>query len=154
VARSDRERLLGLLGAGVAVTVLGKVMGLWFPINKALWSSSYAVFTGGAALISFGVCYWLIDIEGYRRWTPPFVIFGTNPIIAYFCSSLAGKALELMLVTMPDGANIPVKRYLFEEVFLRLASPETASLLFAFVNLLLWLGLTAILYRNRVFIKV
>ena len=129
-------------------------MGVWFPINKSLWTSSYAVFTGGAALISLGVCYWLIDVEGDRRWTTPFVIFGTNPIIAYFCSSLAAKALEFMLVSRPDGSRIPAKRFVLEEILLPVASPEAASLLYALANLLVWLAVTAVLYRKRIFIKV
>src|SRR6266545_4230482 len=34
----------------------------FFLFNKALWSSSYAVFTAGAALVVLAACYWLVEI--------------------------------------------------------------------------------------------
>jgi predicted acyltransferase len=153
-AQSARQRLGGLLIAGLVAVILGTVMGRWFPINKSLWSSSYAVVTAGAAMISLGACYWLVDLEGMSSWSIPFVIYGTNPITVYFGSSLAEKALEFLLVTGPDGAKMPIKRYVFEAVFLPIAAPKTASLLYAVVTVLIWFGIAALLYRRRIFIKV
>jgi predicted acyltransferase len=153
-ATTPSQRLTGLLVAGVVGMGLGELMGLRFPINKSLWTSSFAVFTAGAALISLGFCYWLIDIEGYNRWTTAFVVFGTNPIIAYFCSSLGAKALEFILVSLPDGSKVTLRHFVFEEMLRRLATPKTASLLYALATMLVWLAATALLYRKRIFIKV
>jgi predicted acyltransferase len=36
---------------GAAATAVGLLWGLMFPINKSLWTSSYAVFTAGAAML-------------------------------------------------------------------------------------------------------
>jgi len=152
--QSSQQRLLRLLIGGATAVVVGEIMSLWFPLNKSLWSSSYAVYTAGVAMISLGACYWLVDIEGIRRWSTPFVIYGTNPIIAYFGSSLVAKALELMLVRAPDGANMPVKRFIYEELFLRVGDPAMASLLYALVTVGVWLGVTSILYRRGIFVKV
>ncbi|NDD65354.1 MAG: hypothetical protein EBZ36_15475, partial [Acidobacteria bacterium] len=30
------------------------------PINKALWTSSYVLFSGGLGLLVFALCYWLL----------------------------------------------------------------------------------------------
>ncbi len=47
---------------------LGMLWGVFFPINKNLWTSSYVVFTAGTALILFGAMYWTIDVKRWRGW--------------------------------------------------------------------------------------
>jgi predicted acyltransferase len=153
-AQRASQRLAGLFAAGITALALGLVMNHWFPINKNLWTSSYAVFTAGAALISLGICYWLVDVQGYRRWAKPFVVFGTNAIAAYALSTLMTKGLALWTVTRSDGSPVMLKAYLFQHYFLPLATRREASLLYAFAFVLVWLALMSVLYRKRVFIKV
>ncbi|HVO28173.1 MAG TPA: heparan-alpha-glucosaminide N-acetyltransferase domain-containing protein [Candidatus Margulisiibacteriota bacterium] len=153
-ARRSLERVGGLLIAGCAGMALGVVMDHWLPINKTLWSSSYVLFTGGAALVGLAFCHWLVDLRGYRRWATPFVVFGTNAIFAYALSSLLTKLLALWTVTRSDGMRVMLKTHLFELYFLPLAARRQASILYALAFVLLWLGVTGILYRKRVFIKV
>jgi predicted acyltransferase len=152
--RNGNQRLTGLLLAGAAGVGLGVVMNMWFPINKNLWTSSYVVFTGGAALISLGLCYWLVDLKGYRRWATPFVVFGTNAISAYALSTLMTKALALWTVTRPNGMQVMLKTYIFEVYFLPLAARRQASILYALAFVTLWLALMSLLYRKRIFIKI
>ena len=38
-----------------------------FPINKSLWTSSYVLFTAGAAALLLALCYWAIDMQGLAR---------------------------------------------------------------------------------------
>ena len=152
--RQAHERVSGLFVAGNAAIMLGLVLGGWFPINKSLWSSSYVLFTSGVALNLLALCYWLIDIKGYQRWAKPFVIYGTNPIVAYVLSSVMAKAMLLWRVPLGDGTKMHIKRFVFERFFLSWASPFSASLWFAIAYTALWLGFTAVLYRRRIFIKI
>jgi predicted acyltransferase len=152
--RSSRERLNGLLVSGVAAIGLGLLINVWHPINKNLWTSSYVVFTAGTALIGLGLCYWLVDLKGYRRWATPFVVFGTNAILAYALSTLMTKALALWTATGLDGSPVMLKTYLFQLYFLPLATHRLASLLYAVTFVLLWLALMSLLYRRRIFIKI
>jgi predicted acyltransferase len=153
-SRRPAERVVVLFVAGNVALILGLVMGRWFPINKSLWSSSYVLFTAGAALNVLGMCYWLIDIRGYQRWAIPFIIFGTNALLAYVLSSLTATALMTWMVRMPDGSQEFVRTYIFQRFFLPLASPHAASLLYAVTYTLLWLGIMALLYRQRIFVKI
>ena len=57
-------------------------------------------------------------------------------------------------MTGPDGTEVVLRRYLMERFFLPLASPLNASLLYAVMCVLFWLGVTTILYRKRIFIKI
>lgn len=152
--RSPLERVTGLFVVGNFAVLTGLLMGIWFPINKNLWTSSFVVFTAGMALVLLGMCYWLIDVRGYRRWAKPFVIYGTNPLLAYLLSTLMDKAMLSIVVTADDGSRVVLKRYLFENYFLSLASRAHAALLYAVLYVLLWLGLMAILYRRRIFVKI
>ncbi|MFI5397810.1 MAG: acyltransferase family protein [Candidatus Binatia bacterium] len=154
LSKSPFVRLSGLFVAGNLCVILGLVMDPWFPINKSLWTSSYVLFSAGMALNCLGMCYWLVDIRQYRRWATPFIIYGTNPILAYLLSTLMAKAMILWRVTRPNGSSIILRRYIFESVFLPVASPINASLLYAIAYVLFWLGIMAVLYRKRIFIRI
>jgi predicted acyltransferase len=155
--RSERtpvEKVAAMFVAGAACVVMGWAWNFWFPINKALWTSSFVVFMAGLALQLLALCYWLIDIKGYRRWAVPFVIFGTNALALYFLAELFSHLISIITFARADGTRVDLKTLIFEKVYAPLASPEAASLMFALCTVLLWLGVMTILYRRRIFIKV
>ena len=151
--RPELEKVAGLFVVGAACVVAGWAWGFFFPVNKALWTSSYAVLTAGLALQSLAVCYWLVDVKGYRRWATPFLVFGSNALIIYFLSELFSNVISSVTVARAGGAS-DLKTAVYESVFASWASPKLASLLFALCVVLLWLGVAAVLYRRRIFIKV
>jgi predicted acyltransferase len=152
--RDDMEKVSGMFFFGVALVALGWAWHSWFPINKALWTSSYVVFTAGLALCFLGFCYWLIDIKGYKLWTKPFVIFGVNALALFVGSGVMGRLLGLIKVPGPEGSSISLQPWIFTNIFLPLASPINASLMYAICFILLWLFLMWLLYRKRIYIKV
>lgn len=152
--RSDRaqlDKVAGLFILGSAGVVLGLIWGRSFPINKNLWTSSYVLLTAGLAAHLLAICYYLIDIKGYRSWSKPFVIFGSNAIAAYVLSSLGALTLDLIKVGGNDGS---LKTYIFTKVYWSWLEPSNASLLFAISYVLFWLAIMSILYRKRIFIKL
>src|SRR5262245_2514583 len=58
------------------------------PIVNRSWTPSSTVFSTGCVLAMLAVFYWLIDIEGYRRWSIPLVVVGANAVAAYCMSQL------------------------------------------------------------------
>lgn len=152
--RAMEERTNGMLIVGIALLAVGKFMGLWFPINKNLWSSSYVVFTAGAALLFLGICYWLIDLKGYRKWAQPFIVFGSNAITVYVASGIVADLLNVIKVTGANGEQRALKQYLYENLFASWAGAMNGSLLFAISYVLLWLAPMWLLYRKKIFIKV
>jgi predicted acyltransferase len=152
--RSDRpplDKVAGLFVVGNAGVVLGLVWGEWFAINKNLWTSSYVLLTAGLAAHLLALCYYLIDLKGYRKWGQPFVIFGSNAIAAYVFSSLGALTLEFVKVGDDD---ISLKAYIFGNFYLSWLAPIDASLLFAITYVLFWLAIMWVLYRKRIFIKL
>ena len=138
------EKVVGMFVAGAVCVVLGWAWNPFFPINKALWTSSYVLFTGGLALQFLALCYWLIDIQGYRRWAWPFEVFGVNALALFVGTGLMVKVMGLL----------HVQGWIFRNLFLTWAAPVNASLFYAIAFILLWLFLMWLLYRKRIFIKV
>ena len=142
-----RTGALLLLG-GIAIA-LGLGWHQWFPINKNLWTSSYVVFTSGAAIFCLAVCYGLIEVCGWRRWAQPAIVYGMNALAIFVLSGLVARITMLMQVE-----DLPLKAWLYEHVFAALAGPINGSLAFAVANVLVWLGVAFWLYQRRVFIKL
>ncbi|MCB0751612.1 MAG: DUF5009 domain-containing protein, partial [Ignavibacteriae bacterium] len=71
----------------------------------------------------------------------------------YFLSGIVGRLLNQIKITTELG-EITIKEFLFNNLFLTWLAPINASLLWAIVYVLIWLGLMCILYAKRIFIKV
>ncbi len=134
--------------------VLGTIWDMWFPINKGLWTSSYVIFTAGMALQFLAMCYWLIDVKGYKWWTKPFLVYGLNAITVFFLSGIVGRLMIMIKVPQNSGQSVALKTFLYNTFFTTWLTPINASLLWAIVTVLVWLGLMWILYTKRIFIKV
>ncbi len=80
---SGGKKALGLLAAGIALAFLGWLWSFVFPINKALWSSSFTCAVAGYSLIMFSLFYYVIDVRGWRKWAKFFVVIGLNSITIY-----------------------------------------------------------------------
>src|SRR5215468_3745819 len=159
------EKVTLMFVAGIACMIVGWCWNPWFPINKSLWTSSYVFFTGGLALQFLALCYWLIDMKGYKWWTKPFVIFGVNAIVLFvgtgvmarlmgMTSGFMGKFETLLHVTKPDGSPQALQPFIYNHLFASWLSPNNASLAFAIAFILLWLFLLWLLYRKNIIIKI
>ena len=147
--RAALEKVSAMFVAGLAALVAGWVWGFWFPVNKALWTSSYVLVTAGMALQFLAFCYWLIDVKGYKSWAKPFLIFGSNALILYFLAELFSNIIGVVTL-----GGVDLKSWLYDSLYASWASPLNASLMFAISIVLLWLGVMTILYRKKIFIKV
>jgi predicted acyltransferase len=147
--KSRLEKAAGMFVVGAVCVAIGWSWNAFFPINKALWTSSYVLFTGGLALQFLALCYWLIDIKGYRRWAKPFEVFGLNAIALYVVADLIAVALGTIKV-----GEVSLGGWIYNHVFASWASPLNASLAFAISFVLVCLALMWILYNRKIFLKV
>ena len=124
------RRTLRLLGTGAVLIALGLIANNWLPINKKLWTSSFSIFMAGLDFVVFAICIWVVDIRGYRRAVKPLVIMGMNAITVYMISELLDEALSAL----------HWRTRVYQTVFVPLASPVNASLLYALTyTFVLWL---------------
>jgi predicted acyltransferase len=151
--KSEYERVAGWFVAGFVCMVIGWAWNPFFPMNKSLWTSSYVLFTGGLALQFLALCYWLVDIKKYRIWAWPFVVFGVNALVLFVASGIVARLLGLIKVPS-DSGSISLQSWVFRNLFLSWLPPYRASLAYAVVFILVWLGLMWILYRRKIFVRV
>ena len=151
---SSLNKVTGMFFFGLALLALGLIWNSYFPMNKALWTSSYVLATTGLALLVLASCYWLIDIKGYVKWAWPFRVFGVNALALFVFTAFFARMLSAYRVSGPDGQPISVHRWIMSNVFLPIAQPIDASLMFAISFILLWLFLMWLLYRKNIYIKV
>lgn len=152
--KDERVKLWGLLAAGLVLTAAGLLWDPWFPINKKLWTGSFALFTGGAALAGLASTAWLGKLRGSALWTKPFEVFGRNPLVAYFLSGALYQLQNAIPMTLADGSAGNLRQWLVGTLFSGWLSPANAALAFSLSYVLAFLGLMAILHRKKIFIKL
>ena len=150
-ARSAQSKAVGLALFGLTGVVAGKLLNLGFPINKKLWTSSFVIFTAGLALLCLALCYWAVDIRRWRGlWTKLVLVFGMNAIAAYVFAELISHLLDQMHI----AGGTSWQEFIFQSLFVPLANPENASLLYALAYVVVCWAAMAMLYRKGIFLKI
>ena len=152
--RDDSTKVSWMFSIGILAVILGLIWDLVFPINKALWTSSYVLYCGGLATIGLALCYWMIDVQGYKRGTKACVVYGVNAITVFFLSGLIPRILNMIQVKMPDGQKVGSKVWMYETFFTPYFSPVNASLAGAVTFILIWLLILWIMYNKKIIVKV
>lgn len=158
--RSNRvasEKVAWLFTAGCLLTITGLFWDGLFPINKALWTSSFVMLAGGLAMIGLALSYWLIDVKSgiVRKGALPFVAFGVNAITVFFLSGLIPRIMNLISVSQADGTRVGLKEYLYQTfIALPFTDPRNASLAGALTFVLIWFVILWVMFRKNIIIKV
>ena len=134
---------------GNCLVLVGLLMSTWMPINKMIWTSSYAVFTSGLAFVVFAGTYWLVDVQRWNRFAKPFAVYGMNALALYVLSGVFARILGLIRV-----GDISLRTFIWRNVYEPIAPAPEASLLFAVSHSLLFLAVAYFLYRKNWIIRV
>lgn len=151
----QRKKSLQLLGIGVAAIILSLLWNIVFPINKALWTSSYVIYTAGLATLILSILYYITDVRKYESWTKPFIIFGVNPMVIFFFSGIIPRVLGMIKVLSPEEELISVQAYIYDYMIVPLfENPTNASLAGALIYLVIWFVILTLFYRKNLIFKV
>ena len=151
--KTDAEKTTWLFIIALFAIIAGLICNAFFPINKALWTSSFVLFTGGLATAGLATSFWLIDVQKRKKYIEPFVAFGSNAIAAYILADVMLTLFGLVHLNL-NGHSVNLQQYLYSTVCVPYFSPNNASLVSAFAYILLLLFPIWILYRKKIFIKV
>lgn len=77
------KKALALFTFGIVFIVIAQLWDIIFPINKNLWTSSFAMQAGGVSLVLLSIFYYIIDVLGYQKWAFFFKVIGMNSILIY-----------------------------------------------------------------------
>lgn len=145
----ETRKVAELMIVGSLLIVLGYIWDWHFPINKGIWSSSYAVFTGGQGMVGLALCYWFVDVKGQKSWTQPFVVYGVNAITVFVMSGLIARTLGIFQV-----GDVSVQRWIFLTFFDSWLSTINASLVYSLVWVFAWYLILHLMYRKNIILKV
>jgi predicted acyltransferase len=148
------HRVHRLAAAGAVAAAAGLLWGMVVPINKNVWTSSYALFTAGAAALGLAACLLLIDVRGWRGWIGPFVVFGVNPIVAFVGSEMLARLLYTTIRVPYQGRTVPLQEAIHQTLFASWLPPRAASLAFALFMVAAWWAVLALLDRRGIRLKV
>jgi predicted acyltransferase len=160
--RSGRINLTGLLGCGTTALLVGWVWGFFLPLNKNLWTSSFALYSAGWALIILGALYWLFDYRQVRSgYAEPLVWLGQNALQVYCLSRLLNLTLELLYLGTPAqhrGLMSCLRTNLFGEYWevnglSWWTDLRWPSLYWALLCLLVWTAFTGLVTYARTYYK-
>ena len=126
---------------------------LIIPVNKQLWTPSYAILMGGIGGFLLTVTYWIIDVKGYQNWSRLFAMMGMNPLFIFWFSGFLVRTLMIIKIDTAAG-----EKSLWSLLYLRgwgaMLPDYPASLAFALTNVAFWLLIGWVMYRQRWFIKI
>jgi len=163
-SKPDAELVKRLFVAGTLLLVAAYVWQLEFPINKKIWTSSYVLFTSGAALLALALLVNVIELRNRPAeqlgWARFFEVFGRNPLFVFVLSGFVPRVLALF--RWADGVNaegavqwVSPLPWLYKSAFANLGSdPRLGSFLFACANLAVYWRLAVWLDSRRIYIRV
>lgn len=138
-----------LVLAGIIAVILSEIWDPFFPINKAIWTSSYVLLSIGWALIIIALLILIIELWKLKGWTYFFEVFGKNPLFIYVLSGLVVMLMNIILVNS-EG----LKPWIYKNGFLSWLTNYNASLLFAICYVLLMWLVGYIMDKRKIYIKV
>ncbi len=150
---SPAVRTSWIFTGGSVLMFAGQLMHLWLPINKNIWTSSYSIFMAGLAMVCFGVCYWIVDVQGWRRWARPLAIYGMNAITVFVLAGILGRLTTTIKVGGKSGDPMALKTLLYNLLFAPIPDPKVASLAWALMYVGILYAVAWYMYRRKWFVK-
>jgi predicted acyltransferase len=159
--QTGAEKAAWIFVMGNFLLLAGLIMNHWLPINKKLWTSTYAVFMAGMAANVFAICYWLVDVRGYKAWSKPFAVYGMNAITVFVLTGLLGRISTIVPVAEANGHPVMMKTWLFghmKSAFEHLAGPlataKNSSLIYALMYVAIMYAVADVMYRKKWFVRI
>lgn len=134
------RKLQSLSAAGVGGAVIGIALSSLIPLNKKIWTASFALYSTGLTLLALALFYWIFDVKGKRAWGKLFVIIGANSIFIY----LFHEILHPYLIYASRRLLSPTVSW-----WPSLGRMFAAWLVIGVEVLVCW-----VLYRRRVFLRI
>ncbi|GAB6122559.1 hypothetical protein JCM30204_37080 [Dysgonomonas termitidis] len=151
--KDNYERINRLFIIGTIMTFIGFLLSYGCPINKKIWSPTFAIATCGLAAILLALLIWIIDIKGHKKWSIFFESFGVNPLFIYVAAGVFSILLGSTLF-MYDGSLISIKNFIYKICLQPYLGDYFGSLVYA----LLFVGFNwvigNILYKKKIYIKI
>ncbi|MEO5866480.1 MAG: heparan-alpha-glucosaminide N-acetyltransferase domain-containing protein [Sphingomonas sp.] len=140
---------VSILLGGIVLVLLGLMIAPVFPLNKRLWTSSYALFSSGLSAVLFAACIVASGRASLNRLFAPCYLLGKNAILGYMVSLLLG--LAGLRLTIGD-ATLQARAFAIVETVV--PQPYVASAVCALLVLALVIALLIPLHRRGIHLRL
>ena len=145
----QKKKATILFGLGGSILLVGHLWDLVFPINKALWTSSFVLVTAGWANVILALIYYITDVKKIM-FGSIFRYAGANAIVLYFLSSFISKVMGMIKV-----GESSLHGWLFQNLYVQdFLAMETSSLLYGLSVVAFYIVLAYVFYKKKIFIKI
>ncbi len=138
--------------AGGAAIASGLLWGIVFPLNKSLWTSSFALLTSGVAALTLALCI-LVERRPIRLLAPLRVL-GMNALMGYLISVALGIAADGVIVGQTDDGPVTLQAWGYGMMSHFITQPYLASFLCALVILAIVLAAVTPLHRRGIHLRL
>jgi predicted acyltransferase len=143
---------VAFVAAGAAMMLVSALLAGICPLIKNLWTSTFALWSGGFALAALGLLMPVSQAPGVRPALWPARIFGENPLLAYILVFLAAPLIDAQWLGTPEATT--TLRNAGQAWFSQFVDPRAASLLFAFCGIGLIFAVLLVCHRKRWILKL
>lgn len=155
--RRDRDPMwtVGwLIIVGAILSIGGLIWNTSLGFNKPLWTPSYILLTAGTGSAILGILYLIIDTHGWKKWSFPLIVFGSNAIVAYVAPILV-KVLILQKWQVPvaHGKTVPLLQH-FLDILVNYLGKIPGGWLYTIAYIAVWWVILWQLYRKKIFLRV
>jgi len=144
-------RWIALGGVALIVAALALVPAL--PVNKRIWTPSFALLTSGLSAVLLVGCTLIVRGERARRWLAPFHILGMNALLGYMISLLIG-IVGLHAIIPDGGGRVTLPAWSFARIDALLNAPYLSSALYGVIVLAVVLAVLAPLHRRGIHLRL
>ena len=139
--RMPGERTALLIGgAGAVLIVAGLLLDPIFPINKRIWTSSFALFSSGVSAVLLCLLTFALESRIARMIATPLRVLGGNAMLAFVLSILLGIFGEYKILSggtqTPQGWGLAMAEKVIAAPML--ASLACAIAILALITAVIW----------------
>jgi predicted acyltransferase len=140
------------ISIGVAMMAVAYLLQPFCPIIKNLWSSTFALFSGGFALALLGLLMPITQTPGVTQALQPVRVFGENPLLAYIIAWLMGPLLDARWFGTQDATLSLRDRG--QQWLSQFLDPRAASLVFGLLCMAFIFVILVYCHRRRWILRI
>ena len=137
--------------AGVALVIAGLAIDPLFPINKRIWTSSFALLSSGVSAVVVGLLILALENAAVRTAAYPLRVLGGNAMLAFILSILLGIFSTYMIF---NGGTMTPQAWGMDIAQRIIANPMLASLACAIAILALITAVIWPLHRRAIHFRL
>ena len=159
--KNETKKILKIwTGFSLCCILIGGIAEFLMPLNKKIWSTSFVFITSGISGLSLVILALLVDVLGsslgiyskiVRVVTMPFVWLGRNPLIIFILMDVVAIIMIKYIIIGEKSLWAHFYHIIFSSW---ITNSTVCSTVFACFFAILWIIVSGILFKFKIFIRL